>query len=396
MDFLTLWGEAALTSAGFFWMAFWAFGLGYAISAAIAVFASRAQMGRLMGGDGMRPVALGTLFGFLSSSCSFAALAATRSLLAKGAGLVPALAFLLASTNLVIELGLVIAVFLSWQFVLGEYLGGLIMIGLVWALVRLTRPKGMMAALRERLQDDGDGAARPVADLWRDPAIWGELARGYLGEWRMVWRDVAIGFTVAGAIAAFVPGSFFLWLFPGTGSDAPSFFEVLAQAVIGPVAAFCTFIGSMGNIPLAGLLYANGVSVAGVMAFIFSDLVVLPVLRVNARFYGWRVALYIAAVFLAALVATALALHYLFDWTGLTPPAQSRGLPAPESRFAIDYTFWLNLGFLGLSLAAIWRARRQDADTRGHDHDHGGPGLRWIARLCLAWLALGLILAALI
>ncbi|MDA7429841.1 permease [Primorskyibacter aestuariivivens] len=396
--FLTLWAEAALHSLGFFWMAFWAFGLGYSISAAIQVFTSRAAMSRTMGGRGLRPVVLGTFFGFVSSSCSFAALAATRSFLAKGAGLVPSLAFLLASTNLVIELGIVISVFLSWHFVVGEYVGGLILIGVMWGVVRATRPDSLVRQLRDRLEAGGDDDPWPLSALWRAPRVWADLAQAYIGEWQMVWKDVTIGFTVAGIIAAFVPGEFFVWLFPGTGGDsAPGFGEVLAQTIIGPVAAFFTFIGSMGNIPLAGLLYANGVSVAGIMAFIFSDLIVLPVLRVNAQFYGWRMALYIAGVFLIALIVTALAIHYGFWALGLAPEAVTRGLPAPESRFALDYTFWLNLGFAAISLGAFVLAQRAGHGGHDHDHDHGSGTadhvLRALALLSLAWLLAGGVLA---
>ncbi len=395
MSFLQAWGYAALTTLGFFWMAFWAFGLGYCISAFIQILTSRAAMSRTMGGQGLRPVALASLFGFVSSSCSFAALAATRSFLAKGAGLVPALAFLLTSTNLVIELGIVISVFLSWHFVVGEYVGGLILIGVMWGLVRATRPDSLIRSVRERLENNDDDDPWPLSALLRDTKVWRALAKAYLGEWQMVWKDVTIGFTIAGIIAAFVPGAFFVWLFPGTGAEmAPGFGHVLLQTLIGPLAAVFTFIGSMGNIPLAGLLYANGVSVAGIMAFIFSDLIVVPVLRVNAQFYGWRMALYIAGVFLAALIVTALAIHYGFLALGLSPEASSHPLPSPESRFALDYTFVLNLAFGALSLGAAWLGRGPEG---GHHHDHGhGSGerlLRGLAGLSFAWLGAGTVLA---
>lgn len=390
--FFDLWGDAALTALGYFWMAFWAFGLGYAISAAIQVFVSRAAMSKVMGDGGLRSMAVATGFGFASSSCSFAALAATRALLAKGASLVAALGFLLASTNLVIELGIVITLFLSWHFVVGEYVGGLILIALMWGIVRATKPQALVRAVRERLEAGGEDKVWPLAALARDGRVWTALAHSYLGEWLMVWKDVTIGFTIAGIIAAFVPGEAFTWLFPGAGGEGqPAFWQVLAQALVGPVAAFLTFIGSMGNIPLAGLLFANGVSVAGIMAFIFSDLVVLPVLRVNAQFYGWRMALYIAAVFLAALVVTAVLLHYGFALAGLAPEAGSGALPPPGSRFAIDTRFWLNVGFGLLSLAAIWWARAgpDPGGHGGHDHHHGGRILTGLAVASLGWLAAG-------
>lgn len=393
MGFLNMWGDSALTTLGFFWMAFWAFGLGYVISASIQVFVSRDAMSRYMGGEGPRPVALATVFGFVSSSCSFAALAATRSLLAKGASLVAGLAFLLASTNLVIELGLVIAVFLSWHFVVGEYVGGLLLIAIVWGILRAARPDGIIAELRKRLRDEGSSEPLKLSDLRRGGPAWTALAEAYVGEWAMVWKDVTVGFTLAGIIAVGVPDSVFVWLFPGTGTpDGPTFLQVLAQSVIGPVAAFFTFIGSMGNIPLAGLLYQNGVSVAGIMAFIFSDLVVLPVLRVNAQFYGWRIALYIAGLFLVAIVTSAVLIHYGFAFAGVAPDVGKIASVAPTERFAIDTRFWLNLAFGVVTVAALLRSQFAPDKGQGghhHHHGHGGPILRVLAFVSLAWLGVG-------
>ena len=289
--FLQNWAKAALTSTGFFWMALWAFALGYLISSLIQVLVTQTRMQRLMGKEGPRSMLLGTAFGFISSSCSFAALSTTRALFQKGAGLAPAMAFLLASTNLVIELGIVIALFLSWHFVVGEYVGGLLLIGFAWLFIKITRPRRLVERVRDRLggdeQQDGH-AVRSAWDKLQSRDGWQAIGQSYVMEWQMVWKDVLIGFTIAGIIAAFVPDAFFETLFVGAGSGSePGFGAVLAQTLIGPFAAFATFIGSMGNIPLAALLYERGVSFAGVMAFIFSDLVVLPVLRINAQYYGW-------------------------------------------------------------------------------------------------------------
>ncbi|MEZ4575906.1 MAG: permease [Vampirovibrionales bacterium] len=165
--FLTNWHKAAMTTLGFFWMALWAFILGYIISSMIQVFVTKQRMKEAMGETGPKSVALGTFFGFISSSCSFAALATTKSLFKKGAGLVPSLAFMLASTNLVIELGMVIAVFMSWQFVVGEYVGGLLLIAFMWVLVKLTKPKDMVESAREELADDDDDSGSNNQD-WKD------------------------------------------------------------------------------------------------------------------------------------------------------------------------------------------------------------------------------------
>ncbi len=199
-----------------------------------------------------------------------------------------------------------------------------------------------------------------------------------------------VGYTRHGAEADFLKAF-------GSGSN-PGFFALLENAVVRPVAAFLTFIGSMGNIPLASILYNNGVSFAGIMAFIFSDLVVLPVFRVNVKYYGWKMALYIVGIFLAALVASALVIHYGKALFGLLP--QGGGQSAAQTqRFAIDYTFWLNLAFLAATGVLAWL--RLGGDKQGSMHHHGGGGkqgifervLFWLAMLCYIWLAGGVIVA---
>lgn len=399
-DFLEQWQQAALTSAGFFWMAFWAFGLGYLISSLIQVLVTEERMKRTMGTAGPKSVALGTFFGFISSSCSFAALSTTRALFQKGAGLVPSLAFLLASTNLVIELGIVIAVFLGWQFVVGEYVGGLLLILFVWLAVKLTRPRELVAKARERLDDESDDGSEQIGN-WRQKVRsfegWQAIGMKYVMEWQMVWKDVLIGFTVAGIIAAFVPDSFFQALFVGSGgseSDNPGFFSVLAQALVGPLAAFFTFIGSMGNIPLAALLFGQGVSFAGVMAFIFSDLVVLPVLRINAAYYGWRMALYILAVMLVGLVCVSIAVHYGLVFLDLLPGSEGASI-TEKDHFDINYTFFLNLAFLLASAVLIWLWRSARSHHSGHHHHHHGGGriIKAISLLAGLWLLIGLGIA---
>lgn len=395
-SFLALWHSAATTTAGLFWMAFWAFGLGYLISSMIQVFVTRERMRQSMGKSGPGSIALGSFFGFISSSCSFAALSTTRSLFAKGAGLAPALAFLLSSTNLVIELGIVIAVFLGWQFVVGEYVGGILLILLMWLVVRLSNPKKLISQARENArsaeQDDDDGDTPDWKQLMFSLDGWRQVADRYVMEWLMVWKDVAIGFTVAGIIAAFVPRAFFEALFIGSGQTEPGFIEVLLQSMVGPLAAFFTFIGSMGNIPLAAVLYENGVSFAGVMAFIFSDLVVLPVLRIQAQYYGWRMALYILAVFFVILVTTAILLHYGFAFFDILPEGASSGIVTDREYFAFDYTAFLNALFIaasGLFLFSHWRRH----GSPGHGHGSTSEQVLFgLTCLAFAWLLVGVLL----
>lgn len=405
MNFINHWHEAALTSLGFFWMAFWAFSLGYLISSMIQVLVTRRRMQRLMGERGPKSMALGTFFGFISSSCSFAALSTTRALFQKGAGLAPALAFMLASTNLVIELGIVIALFLGWQFVVGEYVGGIILILFAWLFVRIFYPKKLIQQARQRL-DSEHGEGSKEREDWRIKVAsldgWREIARTYVMEWNMVWKDVLIGFTVAGIISAFVPNEFFTTLFIGSGSidpNNPGFWAILSQALVGPVVAFFTFIGSMGNIPLAALLFGHGVSFAGVMAFIFSDLVVFPVLRINSMYYGWKMAFYILILLLSGLVFTSLIMHYGLDAFGLLPSGGQGQTPAERDFFTLNYGFYLNLLFLGVSIGLgwlFWSDSRQDNHSEHHDHGSDSSSitdvvLRTFSITGILWLAGGII-----
>lgn len=399
MDFLNKWGDAAYTTLGFFWMAMWAFILGYFISSMIQVFVTRERMKRTMGKAGAKSVGLATFFGFISSSCSFAALATTKSLFKKGAGLIPSVAFLLSSTNLVIELGIVIGVFLSWHFIAGEYIGGILLILIAWVFIKFTKPKGIIKKARKRLEEKADDEDREIPDwkkLIRSKQGWSKVGNRYINEWLMVWKDVTIGFTVAGIIAAFVPSEFFQWLFIGTGEGDTSnlsFLQILQHTIVGPVAAFFTFIGSMGNIPLAALLYNNGVSMAGVMAFIFSDLVVLPVLRINARYYGWRMALYILLTLLIALIASSLLLHYGFHLFDIAPQGSGGSNTQEQQHFQLDYTFYLNMVFLAVSAFLIVMAYRFKASAHMEMADKGWVEkvLSVLAIISFIWLAGGMV-----
>lgn len=395
--FLESWQQAALTTSGYFWKALWAFVLGYIVSGCIQVFVTRKRMQQAMGETGARSVGLATFFGFISSSCSFAALAGAKSVFQKGAGFIPALAFLLSSTNLVIELGIVISIFLGWQFVVGEYLGGIFLIGFTWLFVRLLYPKRLIVEARERLESSGsDERDQGESQNWREKIRsldgWEKVANQYFMEWKMVWKDVTIGFTVAGFISVFVPASFFKSLFVGSGGEV-GFLTTILHSFIGPVAAFFTFIGSMGNIPLAAVLFGSGVSFAGVMAFIFSDLVVLPVIRMNAKFYGWKMAGYIAGIFLLAIVASAVAMHWLYATVGILPDTPKASTSGMNSAFEIDFTFWMNLIFLTFTVILIWlkvRHSRKNGKQPDGSTNWRERCLTGLAILCYLWLGVGL------
>lgn len=406
-NFLNQWGEAAYTSAGFFWMALWAFILGYIISSMIQIFVTEKRMQKAMGENEKKSVLLGTFFGFISSSCSFSALASAKSIFKKGASFVSSIAFLLASTNLVVELGIIISIFLGWQFVVGEYVGGLLLILICWILIRVINPKKLVEKARKNLENEDDGDEIDDSKNWKKQikkeSSWARVAKKYKMEWQMVWKDVTVGFTIAGIVAAFVPDSFFQTLFinSGQGNTDFTFFEILEHIIVGPVAAFLTFIGSMGNIPLAALLFGKGVSFAGVMAFIFSDLVVFPVLRINAKYYGWKMSLFILFLLFTALIGTSLALHYAFDLFNILPDPSQVKIQDSEY-FKIDYTFFLNLAFLAISGYLIYLGFFKKKDVE-HSMSEMAPKspllekvLKYLAFVCYAWLAGGLIVKFLI
>ncbi|MAA58833.1 MAG: permease [Pseudomonadales bacterium] len=388
-------------------MALWAFILGYLISSLVQVFITRERMQKAMGKAGPRSMLLGTFFGFISSSCSFSALSTTRAIFNKGAGLAPAMAFMLASTNLVIELGMVIAVFLGWQFVVGEYVGGIILILITWFLIRVTRPRRLVAQARKRQRDADESEADDDAGLsWQEKFLryqsWQKIGQTYVMEWQMVWRDVLIGFTVAGIISAMVPDAFFQALFVGSSGDDmanPGFLAVLAQTLVGPLAAFFTFIGSMGNIPLAAVLFGQGVTFAGVMAFIFSDLVVLPVLRINARYYGWKMALYLLALMWVAIVIAALVMHYALAYWGMLPDYTAVTAPADREYFKLNYQLVLNVVLLAINGVLIWLWYSARHGHHHHHHDNAASltdrVLSVLVVVALVWLSGGLLVALL-
>ncbi|QNJ99109.1 permease [Constantimarinum furrinae] len=401
-DFLKQWGEAAYTTTGFFWMALWAFILGYIISSMIQIFVTEKRMQKAMGEKEGKSMLLGTFFGFISSSCSFAALAGTKSIFKKGASFSSSIAYLLASTNLVIELGIIISIFLGWQFVVGEYVGGILLILICWILIRIINPKKLIEKARKNLESEDDDAMDDSKD-WKKQIkkeeSWARVAKKYKMEWQMVWKDVTVGFTIAGIVAAFVPDSFFQTLFinSGQGNTDFTFLEILEHIVVGPVAAFLTFIGSMGNIPLAALLFGKGVSFAGVMAFIFSDLVVFPVLRINAKYYGWKMSLFILFLLFTALICTSLALHYSFDLLSILPDPSQVKIQDKE-HFKIDYTFFLNIAFLAISAYLIYLGFYKKKDVE-HSMSEMAPKsqlletiLKYAAFICYVWLAGGLII----
>jgi uncharacterized membrane protein YraQ (UPF0718 family) len=382
MGLLSTWGEAAITALGFFWKAGWAFVLGYAVSGMIQAFVPKARLTRHMGDPGFTSVSLATGFGAASSSCSFAALAAARSLVLKGAHFVAAVAFMFASTNLVIELGVLILIFLGWQFLAAEIIGGLLLIAISSVLIRATYPKSWMEEARAKVENDAPPEEEDFD--WkkriRSRSGWHLVGHKFVMDWKMVWEEIVIGFTVAGFVAVLVPAAFWGAIFlMDAGDTVPGWLVVLENAAVAPLVAAATFIGSMGNIPLATVLNANGVLFAGIMGFIYSDLMVPPLVAINAKYYGRRVAFYIAGVMWVSIVITATILHWLFAVLGITP--ESSRAVHEVSRFAVDYTFWLNLAMAILAVVMVWLHRAHVGEHSDGGMDHGGDGGPGIKRV---------------
>jgi uncharacterized membrane protein YraQ (UPF0718 family) len=364
-------GDALFTAAGLLWRALWALALGYAVSAAIQVFVSRQQAGKYLGEGTPRQLGLAAVLGFASSSCSFAALAATRSLWTKGAALTAALAFMFASTNLAVEVAALAWIFLGWQYAAALFVGAPILIAVMAVLVRLTRPSGLTdqalahAKSAEGMEmDPSQGLPDSFGERVRDGRSWYRMGGAYFGEWSMVYKELIVGFLVAGAVAALVPASFFEALFPQGGSD---WYLVPLQALLAPLLAFVTVIGSMGNGPLAAVLANNGILFGAIMTFLYADFLVPPALKINANYYRWRFATYLGAVFAVAAIFTGIVVHGLFALVGLLPQgAKDLGELAT---FAIDYTFWLNLLALAVAVAMFVLSRRglEEKDEAGGD-----------------------------
>jgi uncharacterized protein len=360
-------GEALLLAAGMAWQVGWSLVLGFALSGLVQAVVSKERMQQLLGRDGVREIALATGFGAVSSSCSYASAAMSKTLFKKGAALVPSLAFLFSSTNLVIELGVILWLLMGWQFTAAEWIGGLVLIAIMTLLVKLTYPKALVEEARRHVDQTGghehgsvEGEGRGVLERLRDPGTRVAVAQNFAMDFSMLWKDLLGGFLIAGALAAFVPDGAWKSLF--LQGAAPGV-QLVGNAVVGPVIAILTFVCSIGNVPMAAVLWASGISFGGVLAFLYADLIVLPLLDVYRKYYGVRMMLYIFGVFFTTMVLSAIVMDGAFSALHLVPK------PNPNIRhdltlFAVNYTFWLNIVFGALGLY-LWRLSAR------HPADHG-------------------------
>jgi uncharacterized membrane protein YraQ (UPF0718 family)/YHS domain-containing protein len=346
------------------WEVWWALVLGFGISAIVQAWVPRERIERALSGSGPRPVAWATGLGAASSSCSYAAIAIAKSLFQKGASAASALAFQFASTNLVWELGLVLWLLIGWQFTLAEYLGGIVMIVLMTAMLRLFVSRQQEEAAREHARAADTGHQHHAAGeqlSWRERLTsvraWSDVAHNFRGDWHMLWKEITIGFLLAGYIAQFGNG-FFASLFL---NDAPAPLPTIENVVIGPFIAVISFVCSVGNVPLAAVLWSGGISFAGVLAFLFADLIVLPILAIYRKYYGWGFALRITALMLVTMVIAALAVDGLFSGLGLIPDGAR---PTRDDIFGtidLDYKLVLNVIGTAIFVALFWLTARRGA-----------------------------------
>src|SRR5438270_2552651 len=311
------------------WEVWWALVLGFALSAIVQAWVPRARVERALGGSGARPVALATALGAASSSCSYAAIAIAKSLFQKGASAAAALAFQFASTNLVFELGIVMWVLIGWQFTLGEFVGGLLLISVMTPLVRVFISARAERQAREHARRADTGHQHHPAGEHMTPreritsmSAWSDVAHNFRNDWSMLWKEITAGFFLAGFIGL-LGNDFFNGLFV---TDAPSGVRTVENVVVGPIIAVLSFVCSVGNVPLAAVLWSGGISFAGVVAFIFADLIVVPIVLAYRKYYGTKFALRITALMLVTMIIAALIVDGLFSLVGLIPHSRpSRG-----------------------------------------------------------------------
>ncbi len=345
-----------------FWEILWPLVLGFALSAAVQAFVSKREMVRLLGNDSPRCITLASLFGFASSSCSYAAVALARSLFRKGADFTASIVFQFASTNLVIELGIIMAVLLGWQFTLAEFIGGPIMIVVLWLLFRATLRPSMIAEARRQAEQGVVGRmeghaemdmsvvdARPVIARITSPEGFTAVSHYFVMDWAAVWLDIAGGLLIAGAIAAWVPNSVWKGFFL---ADHPRL-ALIWGPLVGPLVAIVSFVCSVGNVPLAAALWNGGISFGGVVSFIFADLIIIPILNIYRKYYGGRVAAYLLAASYVTMAAAGLLVDLLFRAVGLVPT--TRQAIITEAHLTWNYTAILNIAFLVLAVVLVWR-----------------------------------------
>ena len=354
-------GQALFTSFSMFWEILWPLILGFTLSGIVQALVSHQTMAKTLGCDGPKCITLAALFGIASSSCSYAAVALARSIFQKGASFTSAMVFELASTNLVIELGIILIVLMGWQFAVAEFVGGIVMVILIAIIFRLTlRPELVQMA---RTQAEKNLVGRMEGHATMDMSVSGgsffsrlfsergftAVSNYFVMDWASVWTDIVLGLLIAGALAAWVPDSFWRAFF---FTNNPTIAQIEGP-LVGPLVAIISFVCSVGNVPLAAVLWRGGISFGGVVSFIFADLITLPVLDIYRKYYGWKVMVYILVTFYITMVAAGYIVEFLFGALGIIP--QNRNVVAITEGIQWNYTTILNILFLILAALMVIR-----------------------------------------
>src|SRR5882762_1330712 len=347
-----------------FWEILWPLILGFTLSGIVQALVSHQTMAKTLGCDGPKCITLAALFGIASSSCSYAAVALARSIFQKGASFTSAMVFELASTNLVIELGILLTILMGWQFTAAEYVGGLLMVIFLALLFRLTLTPRLVQMAKEQAEKGLKGRMEGHATMDMSVSggsFWRKLLSSegltavsnyFVMDWASVWIDIVLGLLIAGALAAWVPDSFWRAFFL---SNNPTLAKIEGP-LVGPLVAIVSFVCSVGNVPLAAVLWKGGISFGGVVSFIFADLIVLPVLDIYRKYYGWKVMGYIFVTFYVTMAAAGYVVEFLFEALGIIP--QNRNVVSLTSGIQWNYTTALNLIFLVIALVLLVRFLR--------------------------------------
>ena len=351
----------ALRMAGIMgWDIFWGLNLGFLFSAIVDVAVSKNEMGRLLPNASFRSVAIATGLGAASSSCSYAAVAMGRSIFRKGGNFTAAMVFQFAATNLVIELGVLLAIIIGWQFTLAEFIGGPLMIALLVLFFRgLLRPRMVEAARAQSekgLRGSMEGHSE-MATMEKSGTIWGRIASRegltaishyFIMNWQMLWKDIVGGLLISGTLGALVPHSFWASLF----LSGHGFLSIVWSILIGPVVAVLSFVCSIGNVPLALVLWNGGIGFGGVVSFLFADLIIIPILDIYRRYYGAKMSAFLLGTFYLAMVAAAFVIDRLFEGLRLVP---ARATSTITLGISLNYTSILNIIFLAVAVALLVR-----------------------------------------
>jgi uncharacterized membrane protein YraQ (UPF0718 family) len=383
-------GHALAFAGSMAWQITWALILGFALSAVVQALVPKESVARLLGDDRPRTLAVAAGLGAASSSCSYAAVALARSLFRKGASFTAAMAFEIASTNLVVELGVLLALLMGWQFTAAEFTGGPVMIIVVALILRRAVRRPLLQSAREHAErgtrgsmeghaamDMSVAAGQPLHRRLFSGAGLTSVSHVFFMEWAAVIRDILAGLLIAGCVGAWVPDSFWQGFFL-TGHPLAA---KLWGPLIGPVVAILSFVCSVGNVPLAAVLWRAGISFGGVTSFIFADLLILPILNIYRKYYGLRMTVVITAAFYAAMVAAGYVVELVFGGLGLVPGHHSARVGVTDVSW--DYTTWLNIVALLLVAVLLLRflrtgglamLRMMGGDPGAQHGDDGGAG----------------------